>query len=552
MKLAKFNTNNKKFIFVLSIIYAVFILILLISGYFRIGLLSDDYLNFYDAVNSSLLQKFTSNLPYTNYLHFRPLYYISLQISVFMHNLLGFSYDDFVLYRVQNLLIFLLISFVAGKIILLKTGNLYLSLFASAAVIIFPNNIHNICWTAARVDLLCCLFYALTILFSFLYFERSANLFLVLSIASFVLSLLSKETAATVPFAVLLISFYNFSSSVLKKHKIIFIIQFSIIILYIIFKLFFLKNDLTQAITLFQDNPLKNMPGVIARAIISLSIPVDYLTLNLNLRNRETILLLYLLFLYALIIYAVVIVIRNSAYKQLFHVIVLGFLILLPYIYIGYIRPQMILIPFVLILIQSILFYNSGDKIRNSMNLRFAQFMLTGCLIFWLNWSVSVVRDWKFAYDDSIQRLEPLLKMDLDIGNPAIIIGNPLRIKQAFMFNKLTGAYNFWKYKDFSVAQKFNDIVQTAALDPLSVNSALSLVTTGSNEFDITVTGNTQFFTMEGFDNVRIKSGFQNKDMSVEFMDFNVLDKPKKIKLKILSPDIPFYLVSGKNYTRID
>jgi hypothetical protein len=549
--LGQFSTN-KKFIIFLSVIYVLYALTLLLSGYFRIGLLSDDYLNFYDAVNSSLAQKFTSNLPYTNYLHFRPLYYLSLQFSALVHDFLGFSYDDFVLYRLQNLVIFLLISFVAGKIILLKTGNLYLSLFASFAIIIFPNNIHNICWTAARVDLLCCLFYILTIFFSFLYFERSRNLFLVLSIVCFLFALLTKETSATAPIAVLLFALYNFNSSALRKHRIIFILLFSVIICYVIFKVFFLRNDLTQAITLFHDNPLGNVPGVIARSIISLFIPVDYLTLNLNLRNRETIFLIYLLFLYALMIYTVIIIIRSAAYQQLFHIIVLGIIMILPYIYIGYIRPQMILIPFVFLIIQGILFYQRSDKIKKNLNQRFARLLIAGCLIFWLNWSVSVVQDWKFAYENSKQRLESFLDVELDHVKAAVIIGNPLRYKQAFMFNRLTGAYNFWKYKNFNVNQKFNDIVQTAALDPASINSTLSVITTGPDEFDIAVTGSTQFFTMEGFDNVRIRSGFQNKDMSVEFMDFNILDKPRKIKLKIFSRDIPFYIVNGMNYSKLN
>ncbi len=550
----RLDTANKQFAVFSSMLYAVFVVVLLLSGYFSIGLLSDDYLNFYDTLNSTLAQKFTSNLPYSNHLLYRPVIYLSFQISYFAHNLLGFAYDNFVLYRIQNLFVFLLISFVAGKIILLKTNHLLSALLVSAIIIIFPNNIHNICWTSARVDLLCCLFYLLTILFTFLYLERPTKLFLILSILSLALSLLTKETAVTVPVVVLLFAFYNFAGSVLKKNKIIFIVHFSLILIYILFRLLFLQNDLSRAATLFQDNPVLNIPGILARAVISFTIPVDYLSLNIGLRNRETVLLLYLLILYTFIIYAVVFIIRSNAYKQLLYLLVLGFLILFPYIFIGYLRPQMILIPFVLLMIQIFLYFSRSDKIKSVVNTKFVYLMIAGFMLFWTYWSVKVVGEWRFAYEDSEARLEPLLKMELPSDKTVIVIGNPSRLKQSFMFNKLTGAYNFWKYKEFTIKETFNDIVQIAALDRASINSKLKYeaIPSTRDEFVITVTGGTQFFTMEGFDNVRIKSGFRNKDMSVEFTDFNVLDKPTKLKLKILSPGIPVYVLSEMNYIKIN
>lgn len=560
----RLETVNKKFTVFSLGLYAAFILVLLLSGYFSIGLLSDDYLNFYDTVNSSLAQKFTGNLPYSNHLLYRPVIYLSFQVSYFLHDLLGFSYDNFVLYRIQNLFVFLLISFVAGKIILLRTNHLLSALLVSAIIIIFPNNIHNICWTSARVDLLCGLFYLLTILFTFLYLERPAKLFLILSVLTLTLSLLTKETAVTVPVVVFLFALYNYEGSVLKKNKLIFIVHFSLILVYALFRLLFLNNDLTRAATLFQDNPVLNIPGILARAVISFTIPVDFLSLNVGLRNRETVLLLYLLILYTFIIYAFVFIIRSNAYKQLLYLLALGFLILFPYMFIGYLRPQMILIPFVLLLIQIFLYFSRSDKMKSVVNTKFVYLMIAGFILFWTYWSVSVVRDWKFVYEDSMLRLEPLLKMNLDnisastgagdMYKQVIVIGNPSRLKQSFMFNKLTGAYNFWKYKEFTIKETFNDIVQTAALDRASINSKLKYeaIPSTRDEFVITVTGGTQFFTMEGFDNVRIKSGFRNKDMTVEFTDFNVLDKPTKLKLKILSPGIPVYILSEMNYIRIN
>lgn len=74
---------------------------------------------------------------------------------------------------------------------------------------------------------------------------------------------------------------------------------------------------------------------------------------------------------------------------------------------------------------------------------------------------------------------------------------------------------------------------------------------TQPGEFEITATGKSQYFYIEGFDTEKMKNGFANNRISVLFKDFNILNKPTKVILKILSPRICCYLASGFNFEKI-
>ncbi|MEO8513954.1 MAG: hypothetical protein ABI543_10370, partial [Ignavibacteria bacterium] len=81
--------ESRKFIYYSLGIYAVYTVVLYMLGFFKIGLLSDDYLNIFDALNSTFYQKLTGHLPFTNSFHIRPVYYLSLEKSVTISGLLG-------------------------------------------------------------------------------------------------------------------------------------------------------------------------------------------------------------------------------------------------------------------------------------------------------------------------------------------------------------------------------------------------------------------------------------------------------------------------------
>ena len=520
-------------------------------GFFSIGLLSDDYLNFFDALNSSLQQKLTGSLPFTNSFHLRPIYYLSLEKSVTLHDWLGFSPDNFIWYRAQNLVLLLFIAFTAGCTVFYRTRKFSVSLVTSAAILLFPNNINNICWTAARVDLLCCLFYLITILLFIIYLDRSKPIYMVIALFTFLLALFTKELAITLPFTAMLIGYFKNGKEGLKKASLMLVLLLVVFVSYFIFRIIILGNNVTEIATLYQANPLGNAPGVIARAFISLTIPLDYLSLNYQLRNDNKPVLLYLLVLYGAGFYLIWSAVRADIYRLIGQAALLFFVLIAPYTIVGYIRPQMILLPFVIMTIHIMYLYSSQSKLSIRLNKNVLRACFAVTLLFWGYWTGIAVTDWATSYRFAKVNVENLEKLEKPKDKKIILIGNPGRFKQTFMFDKMTGAYNFWKSKSFVINDTINDIVQTAAIEEGSIGAKPEIKVMGQDVFEIRTKAPKHFFYIEGYDNERIRSGFKNEHISVEFTEYNNIDKPIRLILKILSPDVACYLAGDLGFERI-
>jgi len=536
--------QSKKYIILLSAVFIIYSVILYYSNFFKIGLLSDDYMNFFDAASSTLIQKFTGALPFTNPLHFRPAYYVSLQVSNFLHNALGFSFNDFVLYRIQNLIVFFIISFLAGWIILHETKKVSLALTASLGIILFPNNIHNICWTAGRVDLLCGMFYLAAFYYSLKYFEKQSMLNLVTASLFFVLALISKETGLTFPFIVIIYLLFVKGAGSIKKYRLLPVTLIIILAVYLLYRFTGLNAGFARYYQISYFN-------VLIKSIISLTLPFDYLSLKLYILSGNILIIAYILIVNAGLVLILYSFIKADSYKPLILLFLLLIFIVSPYLYAGYIRPQMILIPFALIIIFLILSLNSLSILSQKKNSKSFSVWIVVLFAFWLYYSVGTIGDWVYAYNSSRARMDNLLKINLNSERNTIIVGNAGRFRQAFMFDKLTGAYGFWENEKFAIKDTINDIVQTGALDDSSLNSKLEYKIIRPGEFEISATGKTQYFYMEGFNDKKTKWQFSNNDMSVSAIDFNYLNKPSKILLKILSPGEDCYLAEGKNYIKI-
>ena len=543
--------NLKKFQLSILAIFIVFSLILLIIGYFKIGLLSDDYLNFYDATHSTFQQKVTGSLPFTNTLHIRPVYYLSLEKSYVIHNWLGLEYDNFAFYRIQSLVLILLISYLTGRILLELTGRFSLALVSSLSVLIYPNNLNNICWTAARVDLLCCLFFVTVIFFLLRYSEKKDILSLVVIITSFTLALFTKESSLTLPAVVVMMIYFIYGKEYLLRLKVPLIIIFLLLAVYLLFRFVFIGNSLTEIATLYQSNPLANAPGVITRAAIGLTIPLDFLTLNRMLKLDYKIVLLYLASLYGAVFYLIWIMIKVDIYKHIGQIASLVLVIIIPYIFVGYIRPQMILMPFVIVMIFTLWVYNHHRQFNVSINKLVLKIFYTVALVFWLFWSYQVITDWEFSYANAKENVNGLISTGLDNSKRNVLIGSMGRYKQTFLFDKMTGAYNFWKEKSFTIKDTINDVIQTGTLDNNSIKADLEIKNLGTNEFEIKAIGKSQFFYIEGYNPDKIRTGFRNDDISVEFTEFNYLDKPIKLKLTILSEKVSCYLATESKFIKI-
>jgi len=544
-------SNYKKYHIYAAIIFIVYGVLLFLIGYFKIGLLSDDYLNFYDATHSTLQEKVTGRLPFTNALHIRPVYYLSIEKSYLISQWLGLSYDNFTFYRLQNLVLLLLISFIAGRIILYLSGRNILAIVASVSVIIFPNNLNNICWTAARVDLLWGLFLVTMIYFMLRYIVFEDLFSSIMIYASYILALFTKESSFIIPFVIIMFIYFIYGKKVVAKHKFHFISMFILLLLFIIYRIFIVNGNIGEILTLYQSNPFSNAPGVIARSIIGLSIPLDFLTLNRMLKQDNKIVILYLAAIYGAGFYLIWTMFKIDVYKYILQLLALGFVLISPNLIIGYTRPQMILIPFVITMIYILWVYNNHIRINKYVNKKLIKIFYIIVMAFWISWSYAVITDWEKAYSKGLENVNSLIGSNLEKNKQNIIIGSPGRFKQTFLFDKLTGAYNFWKEKSFIINDTLNDIIQTGVLDESYIGARLDIKNISSNEFEITATGKSQFFYIEGYNQEKIKTGFRNNDISVEFTEFNYLDKPIKLKLTILSNNVNCYLASELKFIKI-
>lgn len=543
--------ESRKFIYYSLGIFAVYSAIIYFLGFFNIGLLSDDYLNLYDAINSTFYQKITGSLPFTNAFHIRPFYYLSLEKSITINQFLGLGYDNFVWFRIQNLMMLIFLSFTAGLTVYYLTKKASVSLVCLTAILLYPNNVNNICWMAARVDLICAFFYVTAILLFLLYSDSGKWIFLILSLFSFLMSLFTKELAITFPVLIFLFELYRNGKQGIKKTYPLLITFFIIVAAYFVFRISILGNNAAEITTLYQSFPLSNAPGVYARALIALSIPLDFITLNFQLRNNNKLIFLYLLILYGSLFYLFWSAIRSDVYKILWQLTSFFFVLITPYAIVGYIRPQMILLPFTIINI--FILYIYSKQINESLNMKKNIFKVSFALAlaFWIFWTGTAVTDWVTSYNKSIENVNNLINTKRDRDKKLIIIGNPGRYKQTFMFDKMTGAYNYWKEREFIIKDTINDVIQSAAFQESSIGAGFEIKNISSDEFEIKTKAPQQFFYIEGYNPERIRTGFKNKDISVEFTEFNIVDKPIKLTLKILNSNVECFAADGLGFKKI-
>ena len=538
----------KRYICTCVAVALLFIVLISVPGYFGIGLLSDDYLVIFDATHSSLKEKFIGGLPFSNIFHTRPLYFLSFEKTVWLNKVLGLNYDNFIIYRIQHLVFLILISFISGIIVLKISRSYSLGILVFVAVLIYPNNVNNICWTAARADLLCTLFYLVSLYFFLEFIESPSRAMFMLCVLSTILTLLSKELGVTLPFVLFLFAYYNLGWRGVYITRYLLISLFVVLLIYI--GLRFMQNyNQIEIVTLYQSTPFENVLGILVRCIIALSIPLDYLTLYYDLKNINVIVLIYASIIYGALFYCMWIIIKSNAYIHFGQLILLSFISLFPYLLVGYVRPHMILLPFCLLIILSFHFYIKYLKVV--LNKKILIIFIVAIVMFWTYWTTETVGDWFVSYQKARININNLINENIDSAKRNVVIGNPGRFKQTLMFDKLIGAYNFWKEKDFVIKDTIYDIIQSAALQKNSVGAKFQIKELSSDEFEIHAIAPTQFFYIEGIDIDKTNAMFKNNDIQVEFTEFNDINKPTRFKLKTLNSNADYFLADELGFIKI-
>lgn len=530
--------NKIKYIRYSLFLLAVFAAVFSFKGYFGTGILSDTFGDAYTAVNSGLADKLTNNLQYIDANRYRPVLFITLKSIVNISSLPGIEYDNFIIYKTVNLLLYLMLAFLSGFLVFKLTGDMVKSVLAEIFILLYPNNLHNLFWSAAYFEILCAVFCILAFLFAVKFISSRRPRFLVYSNIFFVLALLTKEIAVPLPFIFATLVFLFYGKDMLIGKKIIFISQTAVLALYFFAKTLLSRGIPVISVEYFGGDFFEVSAQVIFKAFLSLIIPFDYSVIRLGIKEYNPGVTAYIIIISIICVYFIYSFIKNGNVSKMFLVVAVLLVSVSPYVYAGYIRPQLILIPFTFTLISLVSFLDTKR--------RFIKYSLVMTLILWLISGYGVQDSWKTAHNKGRERIGSLLETELPEGKKYLIIGNPSRLQQSFMFDNIMFSYNYFKYHSFVLKDTISDAVRTAALDRNSLDAVIDVKQSGENEFQLTCTGKTQFFSLDGNDkSINKKNGVKNEVFEADYLEFNDFGKPVKINLKLFRDDIACYIFQG-------
>jgi hypothetical protein len=537
--------NKKSFYIYSGVLFAVFILLATFSGLFKIGILSDTFGDAYTAVNSSVPDKISNNLQFIDEYRYRPVLFLSLQGIVNIQSLLDIPYDNFVFYKLVNLILYISFSFIAGLIVLKFTSSLKITLLAEAVVLIYPNNLHNLCWSAAYFEILCGIFFLVSILFVLKYIEEKKTILLATSLTAFILAMLTKEIAITIPVVCILLVYLAYGKKQLIENKIVFISQLIVLSLYFISKTFLNTGIPVISSKYFNGDFLINSILIILKGIIALVIPFDFTVMKIGIQEFNPLYIIYFLIIILFVIYLLYKIIKEKSFISVLIASLIFLVTISPYIYAGYIRPQLILLPFSILIISAVRII----KFRTNI-------LKCGAGIIFISWlfiGYGVIDGWKQAYTEGKQRIDNILKTEFSKEKKNIVIGNPARVQQFFMFDNIMFPYNYFKYGKFVLNDTLSDLIRTVALDRESLNSRINVAGISNTEFELTCTGKTQFFYLDGNEyDIKKNKGIKNDFMSAEYTEYNKFGKPVKIILKILSDKVDCYIFQGSKLEKLN
>ena len=525
-----------------GVILFLFTIFLIYSGYFDIGLVSDDYLNFAGAQNSTLGQKFTSSIPYINYLHFRPLYYISINFGIWINQALNMPPDNFVIFRIENLIYFYLFVFLVSYLFYKFTENTWYSLALLMICLIYPNNLNDICWTVGKNDILCGILLFASLITTYNYSLNHSKKYLYLTGIFFSLALMTKETSIILPVVTIILFYSAFNREKLSYIKNLIFLEFFLLIIYFLYRVYMLGVQPAEVVTKFQKPGLFTSAGVIFKAVISLIVPFDYLSIQEYLKNYNLVFTIYAILLFIYLVAVIFIFIRTYKFKYLFLLTLILLVTVSPNLIAGYFRPQLILIPFSFFSFLLLLF-----AMKMSINVKFYLTGLVLIMILWCKISFNLIQDWRTAYETSQSVTESLLKLNLDPGKRNIILGLPSRFQQAVISDYIMGPYNYKKFGNFKITESITDLILTGSLDNTSLGSEISLAKLSDNEYEILTTGPTQYFMILD----ELGSKYKDKDIYVRLSQKNNFNKPTMLRVRVTGNDADVYVYSRDTYTKI-
>lgn len=510
------NVSFNKYIFLTFLLNVLFVLFVYLNGYFEIGLLSDSYEDIFNSLNHSFADYF-SDLIYQG--RFRPLLFILLKYMVCLNNFLGFSFDNFIMYNIINLSLYLFSGILASALIKLASNNYVRAILMNIIILIYPNNIINLCWSASFFEIVSLILILLHIKFLIKLVKTNNIMWGYYCVIVYIAGLMLKEINVTIPFLSMIFIFLINK----KQSKYFWKIMGAEVIILIAYFGF----RITQLTSLdYRENSLSGVLDITIKSVLSIIIPGDYVTTYIKIRSFDIIHLLYIATVIFMVIFILIKYIHRV--KSLFLMFLLFFLSVSPYYYAGYIRPQLMLIPFAL-LMASILI----SRIKINVNITFTVILLILFALYTYN-SANIIEGWKLSYYKSKERITSLIKF-LEYNNSDIVIlGNINRIGQFYMFDKINFIYNYWKNKGFQISNNINNILSISTINPVIDSVYLEyqkiegryLIITSSDFSFLNVSeknegvNNQHVYDSIGVVNIIRRNNF-NKTTEIEFIPFD-------------------------------
>lgn len=183
----------------------------------------DDRYVYENAVISSsitldFIKKTLLSVYYYNY-HPLTIFSYAIDYAVWELNPFGYHLTNIILHTLNTFLVFILVSrlmecgFLKNPPPSLKEDNTFSLIAASMTALLFgihPIHVESVAWISERKDVLCAFFYLLSLLcyIDYASMESKNRKSYIVSLISFILALMSKPMAVSLPAVLLLLDFY--------------------------------------------------------------------------------------------------------------------------------------------------------------------------------------------------------------------------------------------------------------------------------------------------------------------------------------------------------
>lgn len=524
----------KQLMFFAGIVLFYYIFLYL-NGFFQIGWLSDSYEDMYFAINTTVVNILKGEIYYGRY---RPLLFLLLKFLYYLNSLLGFEYDNFIFFSIINSLLYLASGVIIYKLLRLFTVYHVISIFASLTVLFFPNNIQNLAWSAAFFETISLIIYLLSIYFTVILMKEKNTYLIPLILLLFVLGILLKETNLTIPFIsiffVLLLG-YDLKG---KGTRILFAAEGIILSIYATLKFFILKHPLQN----LENINFSNLYKLIFKVYLSYFVPGDYLEIIQKVFSYNALIIGYIV---ALGIILVNVFIKYRSNKNIYILLLMSLIMVSPNIYAGYIRPQLIFIPF------SIVFTGVVFFLHNKVKQTYTAIILSAFLCLFVSLSAMCIKDWRDTYTVMKSKIGLLIMNEHKFSGNDAIIGNTSRIKQCFLFDNPTFVYNYWKYKQISFKDTINSYIPTVSVGGFNNNIPVTFKSS-KDSLVLSVNQEDGYFADDEY-NKQNSDEYEIKNFGkIKILERNRVQKIIKILVLLYIKDLNIYYINDSYLININ